>query len=112
MCPPPHHIAMLFTPLKLGDTQIKNRIVAPPIGTFGWGSPDNSITALQLEHYRRLGAGGAGLVIVEASCVTEGADCGRDPIGLWDDRFLPGLSTLAAAIKAGGPPSPPGPSRP
>ena len=93
---------MLLTPLKLGKITLKNRIVLPPIATFGWGAEDGSVTPVQLEHYRRMAAGGAGMVTVEASCVSEGADCGRNAIALWDDRFQGGLEELARVIRAGG----------
>ena len=57
----PQH-AELFAPLKIGRLELRNRIVAPPmVQVRPIASPEG------VAWYRRLAAGGAGLVIVEAT---------------------------------------------
>ncbi|MHB1314508.1 MAG: oxidoreductase [Christensenellales bacterium] len=86
---------MIEKPYIIAGNLIKNRIVFPAVGTFGYGLPDNKVSEKHLHHYRMLAEGGAGLLIVEACGVS--ADClyNRDIIGLWNDSFLPGLMDLA-----------------
>lgn len=93
---------MLFTPLCIRNTVIKNRIVLPPMATFGYGDPHGFVTEKQLTHYGAIARGGAGLIAIEASGVSANVDYGRAPIGAWDDAFIPGLSRLSGHIQSFG----------
>jgi 2,4-dienoyl-CoA reductase-like NADH-dependent reductase (Old Yellow Enzyme family) len=54
----------LFQPIRIGPMELRNRIVAPPMVQV------RSIVSREgIAWYRRLAAGGAGLVIVEATGV-------------------------------------------
>lgn len=93
---------MLFEPLKVGAFQLKNRVVVPPISDFGLCTPAGRVTHRHLEHYRAFAEGGAGLVIVEACAVSRIKDPQRDPLILWEDGCLPGMTALARTIHQGG----------
>ena len=54
----------LFSPLRVGQVELPNRIVAPPMVQIRPITSEEGIA-----WYRRLAAGGAGLVIVEATSV-------------------------------------------
>ena len=89
---------MLFEPLKVGSVQLKNRVVLPPISDFGLCTPAGRVTQRHLEHYRAFARGGCGLVVVEACAVSRVKDPQRDPILLWEEGCLPGMTALAGAI--------------
>jgi 2,4-dienoyl-CoA reductase-like NADH-dependent reductase (Old Yellow Enzyme family)/thioredoxin reductase len=92
----------LFEPGRIGSLEIKNRLVMPPMAT-NYASKDGSVTDRQINYYEERSKGAVGLVIVEISCVD--APIGKGTmrqICIDDDRFIPGLSNLAKAIKRHG----------
>lgn len=89
----------LFQPGRIGGLEIKNRLVMPPLVT--WSAPDASVTDAHVAFYRERAQGGVGLVIVQATGVhPEGRP--EDWLGLWEDRFIPGLARVARTIKEAG----------
>ena len=91
----------LWQPLAIADRTLRNRIVFPPVVTNLAGGK-GEVTEELIAHYSRIAAGGAGLVIVEATYIHP---AGRAfPFGLGADESgkLPGLRRLAAAIKKEG----------
>ncbi|MFC1944635.1 FAD-dependent oxidoreductase [Chloroflexota bacterium] len=92
----------LFQPIRIGQMELKNRIVMPGMGT-NLATEDGFITQESNDYYEERAKGGCGMVIVEVSCV----DYPRGKVLLHeqsidDDKFLPGLSTLAASIQRHG----------
>ena len=91
----------LFSPFTVKHINLKNRIVMPPLASFLIGD-DGSITDETIEHYRRRAAGGPAMVIMEACAVSpEGIVSPHQPV-IYDDRYIDGLSKIAAAIKEEG----------
>ena len=73
----------------------------PPLASFLIGD-DGSITDATIEHYRRRAAGGPAMVMMEACAVSpEGIVSSHQPV-IYDDRYIEGLSKIAAAIKEEG----------
>ena len=99
----------LFSPGKIGTMELKNRIVYPPMGT-NLGTFDGEVTDRVLAYHAARAAGGVGMTIVEnvavdAQMVGPNRGSGaRLPLGINidDDRFIPGMSKLAQAIKENG----------
>ena len=60
-------LPLLFTPLKLRDLTLKNRVVVSPMATYS--ARDGFATDWHVAHIGKLAAGGAGLVFVEQSSV-------------------------------------------
>lgn len=89
----------LFEPFRIRHTEVKNRIVIPPMVVYTY---DEYANEARLAHYARLAAGGSGLVIVEATCVTDGGQLCEGQLGIWDDRHIDGLTKLAAVIHENG----------
>ena len=93
--------AKLFSPLKVGNLELANRVTMAPL-FLGYARPTGEVSPLLLEHYERMGASGAAMVMVENAAM--------DPAGLGspftlradDDRFVEGLGKLARTIKQGG----------
>lgn len=58
----------LFTPLKIKNIVLKNRIVLPPMVRFSVLSNNSLVNEELLEYYEKLAKDGNGLIIVEATC--------------------------------------------
>jgi 2,4-dienoyl-CoA reductase (NADPH2) len=85
----------------MGGHQIKNRIVLAPM-SVSYGSPEGHVTPRVIEHYSRRAAGGAAIVITENIAIdVPGRQLPRQLLAS-DERFLPGLTELAAGIKENG----------
>ncbi len=86
----------LFSKGYIGSMTLKNRIVMPPMGT-GLSTPEEGrVTDALKDYYEARAAGGAGLIIVEASCVEfPRAKNVEGMLAVSDDALIPGLSALA-----------------
>ena len=83
---------LLFTPLRLRELTLKNRVVVAPMHQYSAvkGAP----TDWHLMNAGRYAAGGAGLVILESTKI-ERRGCGTvGDLGLWDDAFVPQLARI------------------
>lgn len=89
----------LFSPIKINQLEIKNRIVKAPQST-GLSNRDGTVSDRLIRHYRELAKGGTGLVIVEYAYVddiaSKSAHC---QLGISDKEHIPGLGWLADVIK-------------
>ncbi|WP_314350745.1 NADH:flavin oxidoreductase/NADH oxidase [Campylobacter showae] len=80
--------SLLFSPLKIGDLQIKNRIVMPPMCMYKAKNENGCPRCFHRLHYAARALGGVGLIIVEATAVEpRGRITSRD-LGLWNDEQL------------------------
>lgn len=94
--PPP----LLFAPLRLRDTTLRNRVVVAPMHQYS--ARDGAPTDWHLMNLGRFAAGGAGLVFIESTKV-ERRGCGTvGDLGLWSDAFVPPVRRLADFIRAHG----------
>lgn len=93
-------MAELFTPFTLKGVTLRNRIAVPPMCQYS--AVDGVTNDWHLHHYAGLARGGAGLVIVEATAVSPEGRITPGCTGLWNDVQLPGMTAIAAAIRAGG----------
>lgn len=94
----------LFTSWKLKGIEMKNRICVPPMVCFGWNDENGMASERNVEHYRALAKGGAGLIIQEATCVDPQGKLSRDQLGIWSDEHIPGLAEIANAVHEEGAP--------
>lgn len=58
----------LFSPIKLGKTTLRNRIIMPAMGTL-YADTDGSVNDRLISHYAERAKGGAGLIVVEVTSV-------------------------------------------
>lgn len=90
---------MLFTPIKIGNIELKNRIVMPAIHhSF---TPDGFVNEKLISYYQTRGAGGAALITV-GGCSIDQIGSAPFMIGLYDDKFIEGLRSLTFAVKNAG----------
>ncbi|MEW6458664.1 MAG: NADH:flavin oxidoreductase [Bacillota bacterium] len=90
----------LFSPLTVGPLELANRVVMLPV-YMGYAR-EGRLTEAMLEHYRELGAAGAGMVVVESTVVHPSAVPSTRMLRVDDDACVPELTELAGAIKSGG----------
>ncbi|MFO7576526.1 MAG: FAD-dependent oxidoreductase [Pelovirga sp.] len=86
----------LFEPVNIGTLTLHNRILMPAMHLNMCA--DFRVTDQLLAFYAERAQGGAGLICVGYATVDELAGQPGN-IGAHDDRFIPGLSRLAATIK-------------
>jgi 2,4-dienoyl-CoA reductase-like NADH-dependent reductase (Old Yellow Enzyme family) len=92
---------VLFQPVKFASVTSRNRIVMAPMVT-NFSNLDEEVTDRQIRYYAERARGGAGTIVVEASNIHPNIRISARQIGSYDDRFIPGLSKLASAIKSHG----------
>lgn len=92
----------LFEPLYIGKMKLRNRIVMAPMAT-DYATVDGFVTEQLKDYYEARAKGGAGLIIIEATCVDfpEGRGLIRE-LRVDDDSYIRGLGELAQAIQRHG----------
>ncbi len=91
----------LFSPFKIKNVELKNRIVMPGLASF-LIEDDGFITEHTIEHYRLRAAGGPAMVIMEACSVSPEGIVSPHQSRIYDARFIEGLSKIAGAVKSEG----------
>jgi len=92
----------LLEPLTVGTMRLKNRFVMPPMVT-NFATREGYVTDRSRNYYGARAEGGVGLVIVEATCIETPVGKGfYNQLVIDDDKFIPGLRTLAEAIQRHG----------
>jgi 2,4-dienoyl-CoA reductase-like NADH-dependent reductase (Old Yellow Enzyme family)/nucleotide-binding universal stress UspA family protein len=89
--------ATIHSPLTIGPYRLRNRLVALPVFT-GYAYPDGSVSPLLLSHYTQLAASGVAMVVVANTAVSADGGTSRYNLRIDEERFVPGLETLARAI--------------
>ena len=92
---------ILLTPARIGPAEIKNRIVMPPM-TTRTSDAEGFVTDDSVAYYSARVRGGSGLITVEMASPEKCGRHRRHEVGIYDDRFIPGLTRLVAAIHDGG----------
>lgn len=93
--------ADLFDKVKIRGVTVRNRIGVPPMCQFSC-TEDGMPTDWHLQHLLSRAAGGAGLVIVEATSVSPIGRISPQDLGIWDDHHIAGHSRIAKGIAAFG----------
>lgn len=76
-------MAKLFTPLKLGGLELKNRIVIAPMCMYS--AEHGKMTDWHIQHLGNLAQSAAGMLIIEATAVEPHGRISYADVGLWDD---------------------------
>jgi NADPH2 dehydrogenase len=88
----------LFKPRTIHNVRLKNRITMAPL-FLGYAAEGGTVSALMLEHYRRMAAGGAAMVVVENAAVHPSGSAGGRVLRCDHGRYRRGLSRLAETIR-------------
>lgn len=92
---------VLFRPGRIGRASIRNRLVMAPM-TTRTADPEGFVMPDSLAYYRARAEGGVGLVTVEMASPEKVGRHRFNELGIYDDRFLPGLQELVDTIHAPG----------
>src|ERR1700716_4308890 len=92
---------ILLPPARIGGVEIRNRIVMPPM-TTRLADQEGHVTDDTIAYYMARVRGGVGLITVEMASPSRAGRHRRRELGIYDDRFLPGLTRLTQEIHSGG----------
>jgi 2,4-dienoyl-CoA reductase-like NADH-dependent reductase (Old Yellow Enzyme family) len=90
----------LFSPLKLRDLTLKNRIMLSPMAQYA--AIDGSTTDWHFTHLSKFAVGGAGLVFTEATKVERRGLGTVGDMGLWKDDQMAPLRRIVDFLHANG----------
>ncbi len=90
--------SLLFSPLTLKSITFKNRIVISPMCQYS--ATDGFANDWHLVHLGSRAAGGAGLLIQEATAISPEARISPEDLGLWKDEHIKKLQSINQFIKS------------
>ena len=88
----------LFSPLKIRDIELKNRITVSPMCQYS--SKNGFPTDWHLVHLGSYAVGGAGLILTEATAVSPEGRISPDDAGIWNDEQANAYKRITAFIKS------------
>jgi 2,4-dienoyl-CoA reductase-like NADH-dependent reductase (Old Yellow Enzyme family) len=91
-------MSKLFSPISLGPLQLENRIAIAPMCQYS-ADGKGLATDWHMIHLGHMALSGAGLLIIEATAVTEEARISPDDLGLWSDAHTAALKPVIDAIR-------------
>jgi 2,4-dienoyl-CoA reductase-like NADH-dependent reductase (Old Yellow Enzyme family) len=91
----------LFSPVSIGNMELKNRLVMAPMATH-FAGPDGAVTQRLIDYYAERARGGVSLIISESNYVQQRGRGGPNRLGLHDDALIEGHTRLAEAVHAEG----------
>jgi 2,4-dienoyl-CoA reductase-like NADH-dependent reductase (Old Yellow Enzyme family) len=89
-------MAHLFSPLKIKSIELKNRIVVSPMCEYS--SEDGFANNWHLVHLGTRAVGGAGLVLTEATAISQEGRISPGDLGIWKDEHLEKLKEITEFI--------------
>lgn len=90
-------MAELSTPLRLGDLELKNRVIMAPL-TRSRATADRVPTAMMAEYYAQRAS--SGLIISEATVISEEANGYLNTPGLFNEAQVEGWKQVTQAVHA------------
>ena len=91
-------MSKLFTPLKIRNIELKNRIAVSPMCQYS--SIDGIPTDWHLVHLGSRAVGGAGLILTEATAVSPEGRISPDDLGIWNDEQANAYKRITSFIKS------------
>lgn len=85
------------TPIRIGKKTIKNRITMAPTVKF-YAGEDGLVTDEFVHHYEERAKHGAGLIVLEATCVSPEGRLFPSQLGLWNDEQIEGHKKITDAV--------------
>ncbi|MFL6798866.1 MAG: NAD(P)-binding protein [Xanthobacteraceae bacterium] len=92
---------ILLTPARIGSVEIPNRIVMPPM-TTRTADAEGFVTDDTLAYYLARARGGVGLITIEMASPEKAGRHRRHEVGIYDDRFIAGLTRLVDQLHRAG----------
>jgi len=96
---PDKGLQLLFTPIKIGNIEVKNRIIMPPmVERLAVGG---MVTEAVKDFYGARAAGGVGMIVLTPGIINASMESDVQ-LGVYDDRFIPKLKELTDVVHATG----------
>ncbi|MCR8635835.1 NADPH dehydrogenase NamA [Paenibacillus radicis (ex Xue et al. 2023)] len=92
----------LFSPITINGMTLKNRIVMSPMCMYSCADQSGKVQDWHKVHYPARAVGQVGLIIVEASAVTEQGRISPQDLGIWSDEHVAGLKELVGLVQGQG----------
>ena len=92
----------LFRPITVRGLEIRNRVWVPPLCQYSVTERDGVPHDWHLVHLGAMAAGGAGLVIAEATAVSPEGRISDHDTGLWNDEQAAAWSRITRFIRSQG----------
>jgi len=91
----------LLSPIKIGNLEIRNRVVMPSM-TNNY-TKDGYVTEQMLDYYEARARGGVGMICVEDGIVDfPVGNNAKNPVSIDNDKYIPMLTKLSTVIKKHG----------
>ena len=88
---------LLFEPIKIGNVEVKNRIMMSPMATH-YATPEGYVTERMKDYYAARAEGGVGVIVTESSYVHPDGKGGPNRMSICSDECIPGLKELTSAM--------------
>lgn len=92
----------LFSPIKIGKLELKNRITMAPMLTKEADEKTNAINDFHKVHYGARAIGGVGLIMLEGTSITKDGLITKRDLGLWNDVQKDKLKELVDLVHSFG----------
>ncbi|MFF2273307.1 NADH:flavin oxidoreductase/NADH oxidase [Agromyces sp. NPDC058136] len=99
---PPAAGPALFRPITIRGLEIRNRVWVPPLCQYSVTARDGVPHDWHLVHLGSMAAGGAGLVVAEATAVSPEGRISDHDTGLWNDEQAAAWSRIARFLRSQG----------
>ena len=86
----------LLSPIKIGETEVKNRVFMPPVSTNL--ADKGYVTDELVQHYAARAKGGVGLIVTEVTTVEPVYTYLPGDMSICDDSYIPGWKKLCDAV--------------
>ncbi len=90
----------LFSPIALRGLQARNRLVVSPMCQYS--AVNGFANDWHFAHLARFALGGFGIVMIEATAVTETGRITHGDLGLWSNAQIPPLARIAKFLRENG----------
>jgi len=94
-------LTKLFSPIKIGTMELKNRIALAPMDT-NYANQDGTVSEQYHAYIEARAKGGAGLLILEVTTIDGKYPYVPNTVGMWDDKQIAPMRGLTDAIHACG----------
>lgn len=87
----------LFSPIRINNMVVKNRIFLPPMGTSAC-TDKGEITDEGVKYFENIAKGGVGLIVSEVADVDGSRRYNKNVLGIYDDFLIPGWKRIADVV--------------
>src|SRR5690554_2391007 len=92
----------LLEPIKVKDTEFKNRVMMSPMCMYSVEKKDGIATDFHFVHYVTRAVGGVGYIMLESTAVLPNGRISYEDLGLWSDDHIAPLKKIVDAVHSYG----------